>query len=763
MRVGVAMPLALAALLGVVLGRWAPAGLFEGWALGLLLLLGYGQWRGIGLGALVAVTAIQVLLAQGAVLPSGLLGADLALEGRIESVEDEGRLSRLTVRVDSCAPRDPDRLSCNALRRVRLSFFEAPAIAPGERWAMTVRLRPPAGFANPGTFDYGAWLWREGIQATGYVRSEPVAERLAAAPPSLRARALDHLDGQELSPLARRWLAALTLGAGERLERADWDLLNASGTTHLVVISGLHVGLAAAFTLMLARGLAWLLTPRRWRLAVWPWWLAAAAAVGYAWLAGLQPPAMRAMIMTLVGLWVASGRHAPGPWQAWWLALGLVVLVDPLSVWRPGLWLSFVAVALLVLIWQGRPRPRGAIGWGWAVLRTQALLAPLMAAAVLLAFARLAPAAPLVNLVAVPLVSSLLVPLGLLGWLLAPLALIGDLSWWLFERITWLLVSLLELAVAYLPLWWPSAESVLPLALMLALMALLWALPGLTRVLRVGATLLLLPAMLGLAPGLPQQGMLQVRVQDVGQGQLIELRSTRYRLLYDSGPRFASGFAPLSSLWPIGQHFDEVMVSHDDMDHAGGVEVLAGQHTVGRFLAPRGVSIGVPFEPCRRGQAWQRDGVSYRVLWPPEATRDLSSNDRSCVLEVTAGEDRLLITGDVGREVERRFLRDAELPLTLLIAGHHGSHTSSGPQLVQTLAPLHVVYSAGRHNAFGHPHDDVVRRFRRIGSCQWSTALDGAVTFWLGGEEGVSYRSARRLPWRRGGVEGRCHAVESRH
>ncbi|QOR38406.1 DNA internalization-related competence protein ComEC/Rec2 [Billgrantia diversa] len=758
-----AMPLALAALVGVGLGRWAPSGLFEAWSLCLLFLVARGEWRAVALAAVFAFAASQVLLAQGAELPDGLLRADLALEGRIESVEKEGRLSRLMVRVDACRPWDSARLPCDSLRRVRLSFFEAPEVEPGERWAMTVRLRPPGGFANPGTFDYGAWLWREGIQATGYVRSEPGAERLAAAPTSLRQRALNYLDERQLSPQTRRWLAALTLGASERLGRDDWDLLNASGTTHLVVISGLHVGLVATFVLLASRALARLVVPRRWRMAVWPWWLAGVATVGYAWLAGLEPPAMRAMIMTLIGLWVASGRHAPGPWQAWWLALGLVIAFDPLSAWRPGLWLSFLAVALLILIWQGRPRPRGVSGWGRGLVRTQLLLAPLMAAAVLLAFARLAPAAPLVNLVAVPLVSLLLVPLGLLGWLFAPLPYLGDWCWRLFEYAARLLVGLLELAVERLPLWWPSPEQVLPLALMLGLVALLWALPGLTRTLRLGAALLLVPAMLGLTAPLSEPGALRVRVQDVGQGQLIELRSANYRLLYDSGPRFASGFAPLSSLWPAGQHFDEVIVSHGDLDHAGGVAVLAAEHAVGRYLAPSGESIGVPFESCRRGQAWQRDGVSYRVLWPPEETEQLSNNDRSCVLEVTAGSDRLLITGDVGREIERMFLLDVELPVTLLVAGHHGSHTSSGPHLVQWVAPRHVIYSVARHSAFGHPHDEVVRRFRRAGSCQWSTALDGAVTFWLGREEQVSLHAERDIPWRRGGVEGWCHGVESRH
>ena len=160
-----------------------------------------------------------------------------------------------------------------------------------------------------------------------------------------------------------RWLAALTLGAGERLTQDDWDLLNATGTTHLMVISGLHVGLVTSVALWLLRFLARVVTPGRWRLAAWPWWLAGAAALGYAGLAGFEPPALRATVMALLGLWVASGRHAPGPWQAWWLALLVVVTGDPLTVWQPGLWLSFLAVGVLIAAWQGRPVPRGARGW----------------------------------------------------------------------------------------------------------------------------------------------------------------------------------------------------------------------------------------------------------------------------------------------------------------------------------------------------------------------------------------------------------------
>ncbi|SEK62382.1 ComEC/Rec2-related protein [Halomonas daqiaonensis] len=351
MQLGLAIPLAFAVLAGVLGGHLAVPGTIEAFAVGLLVVRRLHLAMGLVVAALVAV---QLLMVRGGELAPGLTRQDLRLEGRLVSVASDERLTRLVLEVTECRPLAETLPDCRDLERVRLSFFGAPAMVPGERWRLTVRLRPPAGFANPGTFDYRGWLWREGIQASGYVRRDPSPHRLATAPFSLRRLALAHLDEQELAAHHRRWLAALTLGASERLEPHDWDLLNATGTTHLMVISGLHVGLVAAFSLWLARGLARLVTPGAWRLTVWPWWLAGVAAVGYAGLAGLEPPALRAMIMTLVGLWVASGRHAPGPWQAWWLALALVLLVDPLSAWRPGLWLSFGAVALLILIWQGR-------------------------------------------------------------------------------------------------------------------------------------------------------------------------------------------------------------------------------------------------------------------------------------------------------------------------------------------------------------------------------------------------------------------------
>ncbi|GAB6873304.1 DNA internalization-related competence protein ComEC/Rec2 [Halomonas shantousis] len=727
------------------------------WALVLCLALAWRRPRAVVALLVFALCAVQVLIERGAVLPPGLSRQDVVLQGRLLRVENDGGLARLRLAVEHCAVVDGPLPSCGRLGQVRLSWYDAPVLQVGERWAVTARLRPPGGFANPHTFDYEAWLWREGIHATGYVRDNPAAHRLAAAPGSLRRSALAHLEATDLPPLAKRWLEALTLGASQQLDQDDWELFNATGTTHLMVISGLHIGLLAALTLWLGRGLARLVMPGSWRLAVWPWWLAGAAAIAYACLAGLEPPAMRAMLMTLIGLWVASGRHAPGAWQAWWLAMAVVVILDPLAPWRPGLWLSFLAVAVLILVWAGRERPKGLRGWLWTLIRTQLLLAPIMAAAVLLAFDRLAPVAPLINLVATPVVSSLMVPLGLLGWGLAWISPLSSACWWLFAWLAEGVQGVLSWSAGWMPAWSPDAWQALPLAVVLGGVGLLWGLPGLRRDVRIwgSASLAVLPLVMG--PSVPDAGRVEITVHDVGQGELVELHSAHYRLLFDTGPRFASGFMVLDSLWSAPQHFDDVIVSHGDQDHAGGIAALVKHHHVAQWWAPRWERFEVKFHACEAGVHWQRDGIDYRFLSPRPDDGDLSRNDHSCVLLVEAGDEHALITGDAGKLVEARFAGMFDAPLSLLVAGHHGSRTSSSRAFVHETSPAHVVFSAGRDNRHGHPHDEVVRRFRAEHSCLWDTAYDGALHFTLGTGH-LASRAQRPPP----GVEGRCVGVESR-
>ena len=738
MRIGWALPSALAVFGGALYVAFGLGQRYPDLTLGAYLVVGLllAVWRftSLSLWLLYGVLAALLSIEQGRSLPAGLSGVDLRVEARVLSVSVDNDVTRLNLQVLHCvAP--ADRRRCQSLKQVRVSAYQSRLFQPGEHWEMTLRLRPPRGFGNPHTFDYQAWLWREGLHATGYIRQAPAPIKLSEPAFSLRQMGLAYLEQQPLSAMSRRWLAALTLGDSDQLNREDWRLLNHAGVTHLVVISGLHVGLIATFGLLLARMVARLVSPGNWRMRAWPWWFAAFCTIAYATLAGLAPPALRAMIMALVGLWVASGRHAPGPWQAWWLAVALVMLVDPLAAWRPGFWLSFVAVAWLIIIWSHRRRPHGWRGWLWALVRTQWLLAPLMAGVVLLAFGRVAPLAPLINLVAVPWVSLVMVPSALLGWLLLPVASLSTASWWVFEQALGLFHQLLQINAVYLPLWEPSLARYQALGVGLIWLALCWGLPTVPQALRYfSLSVVLLLAIIPRSSAWAE-GALRVRIMDVGQGQLVELQRGDQRMLYDTGSRFRSGFMPLETLWPPGQQFQQVVISHADNDHAGGVKALLEDHHVGTWWLPQGEHVGVPGMPvtqaCHAGHHWHQEGIAYAFLWPPAGENTLAANDRSCVLQVRVGKHTLLIMGDIGIDAERRLLASLGTPVTVLVAGHHGSNTSSGVQFVRAVRPEHVVFSAGRDNAFGHPADEVVRRFRHAGSCLWSTAHDGAITLWL--------------------------------
>nr|WP_300308770.1 DNA internalization-related competence protein ComEC/Rec2 [Halomonas sp.] len=788
LRYGLAFPLALGCMFGGLAFHMG-GNVWEAVVplLAVLLLSGLAGrcWPMIVvcLAALWVMTSL--LVEKGRELADGLTGRVLIIDARVLSSDLDGSgTQRLVLQVDNCQPLEPSLPSCASLQRVRVSHYpdnrysdrdQVPADAPeqprvGERWRLEVKLWPPWGMSNPGTFDYQGWLWREGIQATGKVVGTPVGSRLAPAGFSLRQSARNYLYRQPLDDQARRWLAALTLGDGDALSDDDWDLLNATGTTHLVVVSGLHVGLVAVLVLWLAKGMARLLSPGNWRMQMWPWWVAGVAVAGFVWMVGGAPPAMRALVMTLVAMWVAGGRHHPSPWQALALALGLVVLINPLSLWRPGLWLSFSAVFLLVLIWQGRRPPAGRMGPVKVLLRTQLLLSPLVSGLVLISFGRLAWVAPVANLFAVPVVSMLLVPLGMLGWSLSMLwPPIGLLIW----QLDGVVIDVVVAGLAWLSTWetelYPDLSWRESLGMSLCAMALIMGIPGMAPRLRWGMVILIIASGLFHGSVGPRRGEFDLVIWDVGQGLMAEVRTARHRLLFDTGPRSYSGFVPATGILPPGGRFDAVVVSHADLDHSGGVDWIAAEYHVSQWFHPQSewperMPRSSSTTTCERGKAWHWDDVEFRFLWPPsgDVQQTLSSNDRSCVLEVTANGRRIIIPGDAGKRTERYWMRDTmdtddSARLDVLVLGHHGSRTSTGVALVEALQPAFSVVSAGRFNTLGHPSAEVVRRLRHAGSCFFSTALDGQLHFMLRLGRPIRVGSHRRGS----GVGGRCHGVES--
>lgn len=649
----------------------------------------------------------------------------LSLVGQLERWErvDE-RFSRWWVRVNRMegSPLWPEPL-------VQLNLYRPltpPAV--GARLALTARLKPAHGLANGAGWDGRRTLLGKGITATGTLDSVAVQE---ARPPALRERWLSQADAL-WSPLSQAaLLRALTFGEQGGISRHQWDLFRGGGLTHVIAISGQHIAIVAL--------LGWWLG-RLWgeRPAII---LSSLLALIYTYLAGFGVSAERALLMVLVWGALRWWRRAWPPWRVWLWAFSLLLLWDPLSLCSAGFWLSFVAVALLMvagLLWRRPSLWRLQL---WMLLG----LFPLQ----VILFGGVAPLAFATNLLLLPLFGLLIIPAALLGVLLSPLAavLAYPLLWLSNEALVGV-IWLLEWLAGQVVLWWPLGRE-WGLIVALALLSMVaWRLSG-------GRWLLLPALLLSLMVGWSHDRG-GVSVLDVGQGLSVVVSQGGRALVYDTGDRYPGGYnlaeaVLLPHLHERGiRRIDTLVISHKDRDHSGGRRALLRQIRVGREVS------SYPFtgstEPCQAGQQWHWQGIRVRVLWPEAGHRaDNSRNNGSCVLRLEGEGWSLLLPGDIEKEAEAALVArwGSALRSDLLVVPHHGSRTSSTQAFVAAVAPRFVVYSAGLYNRWRFPRPEVVARYRAIGARQWVTGEHGEVVM-VAGSDGLTVKAEREGgPWYR--------------
>jgi len=682
--------------------------------------------------------------------PEDLARRPLIIEGRVASIPaDTGFAKRFLFRVERTLVEDRHGgLSEVPFRGlVRLSWYRGPAdLWVGERWRLPARLKPPHGFSNPGGFDYERWLFEQRVAATGNLRRAGTDPLLLDPGPGghrldrLRQKLAIHLSGVLQDHPALGLVQALTIGERSAFEPQDWEILTRTGTNHLVAISGLHVGLIAAAAYFLVCRL-WGLSPRLVLALAAPRAGALGAifaALAYAGLAGFAVSTQRALVMLAVVLAALIWARTLRPWHAFSLALAGVLLVDPGAVLSYGAWLSFGAVAVLLFALGGR-LPGRDLGtrWGRAQWVVGIGLLPLLLAL----FGRASLISPLVNLVAVPFFSLVLLPMVLVTGLLslipglgAPLVWVADLLAWCIQGLEhvaawpWVAASLSERP------WWVWASAALGMGLLLAPHGL----PG-----RWLGLVLALPVLL-LRPPAPGPGEAWVTLLDVGQGLSAVIRTRDGVLVYDTGPGFDSGFntgtlVVVPFLLARGvERVDALVLSHADRDHTGGAAGLLGRLPVARILSGEPEAVGLAtVEPCRAGQGWEWSGVRFRFLHPGELPGE--GNDASCVLRIEAGGRSVLLPGDIGRTVEARLVREQwhALASDVLVAGHHGSATSSGSRFLDAVGPSLVLYSAGYANPFGFPAREVRERVAMRGIRALSTGRSGAIELHLDADGSV--------------------------
>jgi len=642
----------------------------------------------------------------------------------------------------------------------------AEDLRAGDRWQLTLRLQRPHGSLNPHGFDLELWLFERGIRASGSVRAVPGAvnrrlESTAAAPVQRTRQALrDAITRQVDDASSAGVLAALVVGDQAAIEQDDWDIFRITGVAHLMSISGLHVTMFA-WAAGAVLGWLWRFSPRA-MLAVpvplaarWGGLLLAAA---YAMLAGWGVPAQRTVWMIAAVVLLRSlGLRWPLP-LVLLFAAGVVVLLDPWALLQPGFWLSFVAVALLVAsdpAQAAQPaavtpssvgsRLRAAALMG---LRTQAVATVGLAPLSMLFFQQLSLVGFAANLLAIPLVTLLITPLGILGVLLPPL---WSVAAWLVQGLQ---VMLAWFASTPLALW--TAAAAPPWAVACGLFAGLLAVLPLPWRLRLASLPLMLPLLLP-AVQRPAPGQFELVAADIGQGTAVLVRTQGHLLVYDTGPAYSSqADAGRRVLLPLLRARGErqvhlLMLSHSDTDHVGGAASLLAGLPVAAVSSSLPAThpllqSGRPHQRCVAGQTWTWDGVRFDVLHPTpgDYASRVRPNALSCVLRVQSTRASVLLTGDIGAAQEAALVQrlgsgpGSKLNSSILLVPHHGSRTSSTPAFIDAVAPRTAVVQAAYRSRYGHPAPDVMARYDergvqvvrsdRCGAFLWSAAAQGQCT-----------------------------------
>ncbi len=708
------------------------------------------------------VALIQAASILGTTLPAELEGRDLVIEGVIVSLPEHKQFGqRFVFELERVLNQKLDNSSVPD--KIRLNWYRtSEMLHVGQRWQLKVRLKQPHGFMNPGGFDYEAWLFRHGIRATGYVRQGEENHFLGmdAGPgfwlDSYRADLAMQIDFALEQSQFKGMIQALAIGMRQQISEQQWQVLVKTGTNHLMAISGLHVGLVAGLAFFLLRW-CW---GRSSRLLLYcPASKAGAlaailAALVYAALAGFSIPTQRALIMVVVFMVSIVWQRHRQPLDGLILALFIVLLFDPLAVMDAGFWLSFAAVAMILFGFTGRlNKNSGWAKWGKVHFLIAIALLPLT----LLLFQKASLISPLANLIAVPVVSLLVVPLVLMGALLinvvpvvgqALLQLADYCLHWLWPILDWL---------ATLPAAQIYQAFVGPWVIIPACIGTVWLLaprgwPG-----RWLGGVWLLCAFVLPHPK-PQQGEAQFTLLDVGQGLAAVIETQHKTLVFDTGPKFSDSFdtgeaVVLPYLLSRGiSQIDTLIISHADNDHIGGTESLLQFMPAIKTLssAPDQLSEFGAVK-CEAGQGWSWDGVGFEMLHP-DSQFSSDENNNSCVLKVSTTAGSMLLTGDIEKYAEISLSEQfaTELRSDVLVVPHHGSKTSSTDGFIQAVSPRWALFPVGYRNRYKLPRQEVVDRYENSGAEVLMSGQHGAIVMHFDREEITppqGYRYLNRRYW----------------
>lgn len=711
----------------------------------------------------------------------------------------------------------------------RLTLHENGTVIPelgyGERFRFVARLRTPRNYGDSGAMDYRSYLWDQGIAALASVPATSievlpgrVGTALGAARARFRTNFLEHLMALAQEPCTR-WtcmsresvgvLAAMIIGEQSLLERSTKIDFQKTGAFHILVVSGMNVGIVAFVVFWLCRKLR----AGQWTATV----LTIVLALLYAALTDMGPPIVRAVLMLALYLIARMAYRDRYSLNSIGTAALILLVARPASLVDASFQLTFLAVAALggivqpvlertlipyqqalrgiLLIgydtalepWQAQLRldvrllaaklslltalPSAHLSRALAALiRSAFSLAELVLATAVMQvalalpmvwyFHRLAIVGVPVNIVVIPL-TGILMPLGIgaalatYAWM--PLArVLGMATSIVLHMITGTVTWLAELPRADFRVATPTVVTTVVCGgvFLLSLFAF-----KRSRPLAWAATAALAMAVLVLAwPHAPRARpqMAEITAIDVGQGDsLLVVDPEGHTLLIDGGgpPGFARANAfdvgedvVSPYLWSRGiARINAVLLTHPHSDHMDGLRAVitnfhprtlyigAEQTHAEDALLATAARQGMDVQRLHRGQNVSFGALTLDVLAAGEDAQSAKVNDDSVVLRVTYRGSSALLLGDAERELEHAIAAQVRA-VDLLKVAHHGSATSTTPELLASAHPKWAVVSVGTDNPYGHPRAEVLERLRQAGAIVYRTDIQGATTFYLSGK-----------------------------
>lgn len=630
---------------------------------------------------------------------------------------------------------------------LKLSWYhneQTPTLKVGEKWRLKVKLKPNNGLHTRFGFDYETWLFSRGFSATGYVIDKGDNQPLGKSNQYLLNQTRASIKNKLLPILADLdqggIIYALISGDRHLINEGQWQQFIKSNTSHLTVVSGLHIGLISGFVFFLSlffykhcyRCCLQMPAP------VFAGLVAIIAALIYALLAGFPTATERAFIMASTVFLSIIFKKRMDIWLLYATALIIVLVRHPLSVLEVGFWLSFIAVAI-ILYGINRYRYQRKLSLFFSI---QILISLAMLPLLFWFFSGAGLTSIPANLFAVPLVSFVVLPLSLLA-IVPTLLGLDNLAGALFY-----LANLgLDILLAYLSWlghfkfsylhWYLNLGQLL---LVLVAMFVLFLPRGFQ--LNWLGLIILVSVFSYQAKSNLKAGEFQLTTFDVGQGLAVLIQTQKQTFLFDTGFANQTFNAAEAVIIPFLKakrikQLNGLIISHGDSDHIGGLAVVLPYVKLGQIVSslPQQIQKSYPdlvVKPCQAGQNWQIDGITLTILNPPPKSYK-KDNNNSCVLKISNGQYSVLLTGDIEKKAEKNLVKtyNNQLQSDILIVPHHGSKTSSTEHFLQTIRPSIAINSSGFRNRFNHPHPHVKKRYDNHGIEFYDTQCSGQISLFI--------------------------------